>query len=166
MQANDTTAEDDVTAILQDQGADRRELGRQLRAERDPLDSKLLGERGLRLEAEAELISVENRPHGTPVRTYRYRCDHEHRTALLTPPKECPTCRTARFEQMKPIEQERRTRYLNAQRAAERAENAHTYRKRHLVCRLCVLSRQVDAYALTEAHAGMFGKSVPHGFKR
>ena len=36
---------DDVTAILQDQGADRREMGRLLRAERDPLDAKLLGER-------------------------------------------------------------------------------------------------------------------------
>ena len=112
-----------------------------------------------------ELISVENRPHGTPIRTYRYRCDHEHRTTLLIPPKECLTCKAARFERMKPLEQERRTRYLNARRAAERAEKAHTYGKRHLVCWLCVLSRQVDAYALTEAHAGMFGKSVPLGFK-
>src|SRR3990167_8223956 len=112
----------------------------------------------------AELISVENRPHGTTIRTYRYPCDHEHRTALLIPPKECLTCKAARFERMKPLEQERRTRYLNAQRAAERAEKAHTYRKRHLVCRWCVMSRLVDAYALTEAKEGMFEKrSVPHG---
>ena len=74
MQANDTTAEDDVTAILQDQGADRRELGRQLRAERDPLP---ITERdpdtpALRREAslEARLETLEALTREEPGRAY------------------------------------------------------------------------------------------------
>ena len=55
------STEDEVLAILQEHGAERRELGvalrreldgdpAALRAEVDPLDAKLLGERGLRLD--------------------------------------------------------------------------------------------------------------------
>ena len=71
------STEDEVLAILQEQGADRRELGRQLRAERDPLDSKLLGERdpdtpALRREAslEARLETLEALTREEPGRAY------------------------------------------------------------------------------------------------
>ena len=53
---------DDVPAMLEDIGADRRELGAKLRAERDPLDDGLLGER----TPEASLREMETAAQATP----------------------------------------------------------------------------------------------------
>ena len=58
--------EDDVRAILQEQGRARR-LDAKLRAERDPLDTKLLGER----DSDSPALRREgNCPHGKP----RWKC--------------------------------------------------------------------------------------------
>src|SRR3990167_711460 len=65
--------EDDIVVMLEEQGAERRALGERLRAERDPLDAKLLGERSRKevdrhyqkmADAEAERIraSVPDSP--------------------------------------------------------------------------------------------------------
>ena len=71
------STEDDVLAILQEAGVDWREMGRQLRAERDPLDAKLLGERdpdtpALRREAslEARLDTLEALARDYPGKAY------------------------------------------------------------------------------------------------
>ena len=52
--------EDDVRAILQEQGQDRRELGERLRAERDPKTQALQGERALTKTAGEWLAELEH----------------------------------------------------------------------------------------------------------
>ena len=54
--------EDDVLVVLEDLGAARRELGEKLRAERDPLDAQLLGER----TADAQLRDLETASQNHP----------------------------------------------------------------------------------------------------
>ena len=122
-----------------------------------------------------ELLSIENRPHGKQVRTYLYECGHTHPTVLLTPPKDCLACKQERFALMRPAEEQRRVRALNARSAVERANRAHDYGKRHLICERCFASRAADAKTLTEAHADIFSyrdpfdwfhKDVPRGFRQ
>jgi len=73
----------------------------------------------------------------------------------------------ADVESRAPQEAERRRVVAqNRKRAAERAENAHDYGKRHWICRYCIQSRGADAYALGEGHASIFDKRIPRGFKR
>ena len=113
-----------------------------------------------------ELVSVQDREGHSPVRVYRYECDHEHSTALLTPPRECPDCRQERYTRETEAGALGRVAVLNARRAVEEANRAHDYGKRHLICERCFLSRQVDAYALTEAHADMFAPKPVRGFQK
>ena len=114
----------------------------------------------------AELISVQNREGHSPVRTWRYECGHEYQGILLTPPKECTACRQARYTRETEEAALGRVAVLNARRAVEEANRAHDYGKRHLICERCFLSRQVDAYALTEAHADMFAPKPVRGFQK
>ena len=79
---------DDVLIILEDAGEDRRELGRQVHAERDKLDAKLLGER----TAEAQLHDMEaaaqNHPYVSQVQeVVRVSWWPEHRYASGQPPR-------------------------------------------------------------------------------
>ena len=117
-------------------------------------------------ERSPDQISTRLTSTGLLVCTFRYPCGHEHATALLTPPKECPACRKERYARDNEEALRRRLLSLMARSAAERAERAHVYRKRHLICRLCFLSRAADAKTLCEAHAGIFSWRDPwRGFK-
>jgi len=73
--------EDDVTAILQEQGADRRALGQRLRAEREPTPASVRAERDPKTRALAReaaltttaaewLAEIEQQAHEQPERAY------------------------------------------------------------------------------------------------
>ena len=113
-----------------------------------------------------EHIATRQTETGLVVRRYRYPCGHEAETALVTPPKMCPTCREERWEREREESERRRILAQTRRSAAERAERAHAYGKRHWVCGHCVLSRGVDAAALTEAHAQIFSQVEIKGFVR
>ena len=130
----------DPAELLTEAGADRRALG-------------------------ATLLSIQNREGHSALRTFSYECGHTHQTALLSPPQYCPACKLKRFEQEKALAPAHRIRVLNARSAVERAKCAHTRGKPHMICHLCVVSRSVDAKALTEAHAGMFSPRQVRGFR-
>jgi len=135
----------DITDTLKELGADRRDLGKSLMPTQ---------------------ISTHQTLSGLLVRRFEYECGHRHDTALLTPPKACPACRDLRHKREREEAERRRVVAQNRKRAAERAENAHDYGKRHWICRYCIQSRGADAYALGEGHASIFDKRIPRGFKR
>ena len=130
-----------------------------VRNERDPKT------RALAREAMPELLSIENRPTGSPVRTYLYQCGHQHATILLAPPKDCPACREARFARGDQEALLRRTLVLMARTAAERAETAHAHGKPHLICERCVDSVKADVGVACERLASIWSKRVPRGFR-
>ncbi|HLE79710.1 MAG TPA: hypothetical protein VJA25_00275 [Dehalococcoidia bacterium] len=140
-------ADDEVLVILEQQGAERRRLGEEL------------------LEQRPHLVSEATTALGSHIYHWRYPCGHEHRTMLLTPPRNCPTCRGERYARDDEELLRHRIRALDARNAADQAERAHTYRRPHLICQRCVDSRSADALTLTEAHAGIFSKRTPRGFK-
>src|SRR3990167_4243000 len=153
-------AEDDVLVILEQQGEERRQLGERLRREREPSERDPLGPK-LIWYTRGEGAAA----HGMRVYQWRYPCGHEHRTMLLAPPRNCPTCRGERYARDNEELLRHRIRALDARNAADQAERAHTYRRPHLICQRCVDSRSADALTLTEAHAGIFSKRTPRGFK-
>ena len=110
-----------------------------------------------------EQIAARTRSTGLLVRTFRYPCGHEHDTALLTPPRECPKCRYARDREELAAKWERNQ---NRKSATEKAESAHDFGKPHMVCYYCVESIKADMYAFGERLADIFSKRIPRGFKR
>jgi len=155
-------AKDEILVILEEQGAARRALGERLRREREPTPASVRAERD---PLDAKLIGEGAAAHGTRVYHWRYPCGHDHATTLLTPPRNCPTCRGERYARDDEELLRHRIRALDARNAADQAERAHTYRRPHLICQRCVDSRSADALTLTEAHAGIFSKRTPRGFK-
>lgn len=131
-------------SLLAELGADRRALGERL---------------------QPELLGIHNRPHGSPVRTYRYGCGHIQETVLLVPPKECLTCCEERYSR------ETREAVLlavvagNVRRACQQANRAHDYGRPHLICQRCVESVKADMAVACERWASMFSKRVPRGFR-
>ena len=113
-----------------------------------------------------QLISVQDCEGHSPVRTYRFECEHETKTALLIPPKECPTCRDLRHTRETEERVQRAVITRNRTRAFLEAENAHDYGKPHMVCYYCVQSLSADMYAFGESMADIFSARKIRGFKR
>ena len=113
-----------------------------------------------------EHIATRQTETGLVVRRYRYPCGHEAETALVTPPKMCPTCREERWEREREESERRRILAQTRRSAAEEAERAHDYGKRHMICQRCVDSRAADAKTLTKAHAQIFSREEIRGFVR
>jgi len=134
----------EVTDTLKELGADRRELGKSLMPTQ---------------------ISSHQTLSGLLVRRWQWECGHVYDSALLTPPKACPTCRDARHAREREGLVAKWERNQNRTIAAERAEKAHDFGKPHIVCARCVDSRAVDAKTLCEAHASMFSQRKLRGFK-
>jgi len=112
------------------------------------------------------LLSIQGRPGHQPLRTYRYSCGHERQTALLTPPKQCPSCLEARYARDNEEAQRRRLLVLMARRARDEAENAHNYRKPHLICSYCVASLNVNVSWFCAGQANIFNEpKTPRGFR-
>ena len=113
-----------------------------------------------------ELVSVQNREGHSPVRTYRFECGHETKTALLIPPKECPTCKQERLTRDIVAGARRAVLSRNRRWAAEMAEKAHSYHLRHLICDYCIESVKADMYVFGERMADVFSARKIRGFKR
>jgi len=156
-------AKDEILVILEEQGAARRALGERLRREREPTPASVRAERD---PLDAKLIGEGAAAHGTRVYHWRYPCGHDHATTLLTPPRNCPTCREERYARDNIEALRRHAATVPLREATDRAVSAHTYHGPHMICQRCVDSRSADAKALCEAHAAIFSKRIPRGFKR
>jgi len=110
-------------------------------------------------------VSSHKTLSGLVVRRWQWECGHVYDSALLTPPRECPTCREARFAREREQLVAKWERNQNRMRAVERAEKAHSYGKPHMVCSLCLDSIKADVSWFCEGHASIFSQRKLRGFK-
>ena len=111
-------------------------------------------------------ISSHKTLSGLLVRRFEYDCGHLHDTALLIPPKGCPSCRDLRHARETEEAERRRVIASNRTIAAERAEKAHDYGQPHMVCSLCLDSIKATVNWFREGQASMFSRRELRGFKR